>query len=63
MDVPTDARIGLSELPAGKLIFASEDLPLNPKRALRFRLNATGDWVLGCEHFAGANKLLLLQFK
>jgi WD40 repeat protein len=63
MDVPMDVRIRLWEMPTGNLIFASEDLPLNPKRALSFRLNATGNWVLGFEHFGGTNKLLLLQLK
>jgi hypothetical protein len=58
-----DVRIRLWEMPTGNLIFASEDLPLNPKRALSFRLNATGNWVLGFEHFGGTNKLLLLQLK
>ena len=63
MDVPMDVRIRPWEMPPGNLIFASEDLPLNPKRALSFRLNATGNWVLGFEHFGGTNKLLLLQLK
>jgi len=59
VDVPFDARIRLWEMPAGKLIFASEDLPLIPKRA-SFRLNAAGNWVIA---FDQGTKLLLLQLK
>lgn len=59
MDVPFDARIRLWEMPTGKPIFASEDLPMIPKRA-SFRLNATGNWIIG---FDQGTKLLLLQLK
>jgi WD40 repeat protein len=59
VDVPFDARIRLWEMPAGNLIFASEDLPLIPRRA-SFRLNAAGNWVIA---FDQSTKLLLLQLK
>ena len=59
VDVPFDARIRLWEMPAGKLIFASEDLPLIPKRA-SFRLNAAGNRVIA---FDQGTKLLVFQLK
>jgi WD40 repeat protein len=59
VDVPFDARIRLWEMPAGKLIFVSEDLPLIPKRA-SFRLNAAGNRVIA---FDQGTKLLLFQLK
>jgi WD40 repeat protein len=58
-DVALDARICLWKMPAGELIFASEELPLIPNRA-SFRLNATGNWIIG---FDQGTKLLVFQLK
>lgn len=58
-DVPVDARIQLWEIPTGKLVFVSDDLHLIPLRA-SFRLNATGNWIIG---FDQGTRLLLLQLK
>jgi len=58
-EVPVDARIRLWEIPTGKLIFVSGDLHLIPLRA-SFRLNATGNWIIG---FDQGWRLLLLQLK
>ena len=59
MSVPIDTRIGLWEMPAGRLIFSSETLPLIPERA-SFRLNKNGSWIVG---FDQGTKLILLQLQ
>jgi hypothetical protein len=59
MNVAVDTRIGLWDIPTGKQIFASGSLPLIPSRA-SFRLNTTGNWIVGFDQGAS---LLVLQLK
>lgn len=56
-NVALDTKIRLWEMPAEKVILASEELPLIPNRA-SFRLNTTGNWIIG---FDQGTKLLLVQ--
>ena len=59
MNVAVDTRIGLWDIPTGKQIFASGNLPLIPSRA-SFRINTTGNWIIG---FDQGTRLLVLQLK
>ena len=59
INVAVDTRIGLWDIPTGKQIFASGNLPLIPGRA-SFRLNTRGNWIIG---FDQGTKLLVLQLK
>jgi hypothetical protein len=58
-NVAVDTRIRLWEIPTGKQIFASGNLPLIPNRA-SFRLNTTGNWIIG---FDQGTRLLVLELK
>jgi WD40 repeat protein len=59
INVAVDTRIGLWDIPTGKQILASGNLPLIPGRA-SFRLNTRGNWIIG---FDQGTKLLVLQLK